>query len=118
MRYLGPIDGHDLPSLVKFFEFAKQSEEPIVLHLLTEKGKGFPAAIKEPEKWHGAGPFSLKNSNQSPSKSKNQVKYQDAFGTSLVKIANKDPRVVGITAAMPSGTGLDHLSKTHPGRFF
>ena len=118
LRYLGPIDGHDLPSLVKFFEFAKQSEEPIVLHLLTEKGKGFPAAIKEPEKWHGAGPFSLKNSNQSPSKSKNQVKYQDEFGTSLVKIANKDPRVVGITAAMPSGTGLDHLSKSHPERFF
>jgi len=118
LRYLGPIDGHDLTSLVKFFEFAKQSEEPIVLHLLTEKGKGFPAAIKEPEKWHGAGPFSLQNSNQSSSKPKIQVKYQDAFGTSLVKIADKDPRVVGITAAMPSGTGLDHLSKSHPERFF
>ena len=118
LRYLGPIDGHDLPSLVKFFEFAKQSDEPIVLHLLTQKGKGFPAAVKEPEKWHGAGPFDLNKTKQLTSTNQNQVKYQDEFGASLVKIANKDSRVVGITAAMPSGTGLDQLSKSHPKRFF
>ena len=61
IRYLGPIDGHDIPSLTKFFEFAKQSEEPVVLHVLTQKGKGFPAAMKEPEKWHGTGSFDPKN---------------------------------------------------------
>ena len=118
LRYLGPIDGHDIDSLVKFFEFAKQSEEPIVLHILTQKGKGFPAAINEPEKWHGSGPFPLHKSDPVTPTSPDDLKYQDAFGLSLVKIAKKNPRVVGITAAMPSGTGLDHLSKALPNRFF
>ena len=60
LRYIGPIDGHDINSMVRFFEFAKESDEPIVLHLITEKGKGYPVAQKEPEKWHGAGPFDSK----------------------------------------------------------
>jgi 1-deoxy-D-xylulose-5-phosphate synthase len=118
LRYLGPIDGHDLPALVNFFEFAKQSDEPIVLHILTEKGKGFPAAVREPEKWHGAGPFNLKQCDKTKETKVENLKYQDAFGLSLVKIADQNPHVVGITAAMPSGTGLDHLSKSHPDRFF
>lgn len=118
LRYLGPIDGHDIPSLVKFFEFAKQSEEPIVLHILTQKGKGFSAAVNEPEKWHGSGPFDLNASGSTTSNSHKELKYQDAFGMSLVKIAKKNPKVVGITAAMPSGTGLDQLSKACPDRFF
>ena len=61
LRYLGPIDGHDIDGLVRFFEFAKQSDEPIVLHVLTKKGKGFPVALQEPEKWHGSGPFDPKS---------------------------------------------------------
>ena len=60
LRYFGPIDGHDIPSLVRFFEFAKKSEEPLVVHVLTKKGKGFPIALEEPEKWHGSGPFNKK----------------------------------------------------------
>lgn len=118
LRYLGPIDGHDISSLVKFFEFAKQSEEPIVLHLLTQKGKGFPAAVNEPEKWHGSGPFDLQQNGSTYSSSTHDLKYQDAFGLSLVQIAQKNPKVVGITAAMPSGTGLDRLSQSFPDRFF
>lgn len=118
MRYLGPIDGHDIHSLVHFFEFAKLSDEPIVLHLLTQKGKGFPAAINEPEKWHGAAPFNPSN-NGAPEKPKNTpAKFQDVFGDSLVKIASEDTRVVGITAAMPSGTGLNPMIKAFPDRFF
>ena len=118
IRYLGPIDGHDIPSLTKFFEFAKQSEEPVVLHVLTQKGKGFPAAMKEPEKWHGTGSFDPKNGGSSSPSSPSNLKFQDAFGQALVKIAQKNSKVVGITAAMPSGTGLDHLEKAMPNRFF
>ena len=118
LRYLGPIDGHDISSLTKFFEFAKQSDEPVVLHVLTQKGKGFPAAIQEPEKWHGTGTFDPSNINAASSKQSSAVKFQDAFGHSLVQIAKKNDKVVGITAAMPSGTGLDHLAKAYPDRFF
>ena len=116
IRYLGPIDGHDVSALVNFFEFAKQSEEPIVLHILTQKGKGFPAAVNEPEKWHGSGPFNFQNSTTS--NSVKEVKYQDVFGDSLVRIANKNPGIVAITAAMPSGTGLNQFAKAFPDRFF
>jgi 1-deoxy-D-xylulose-5-phosphate synthase len=118
LRYLGPIDGHDIASLTKFFEFAKQSDEPVVLHVLTEKGKGFPAAIQEPEKWHGTGTFDPENCDSSSSAQSTAVKFQDAFGQSLVEIAKENEKVVGITAAMPSGTGLDLFAKAYPSRFF
>ena len=118
LRYLGPIDGHDIASLTKFFEFAKQSDEPVVLHVLTQKGKGFPAAIQEPEKWHGTGTFDPDNCDSSQSAPPTAVNFQDAFGHSLVQIAEKNETVVGITAAMPSGTGLDHFAKAYPSRFF
>lgn len=118
LRYLGPIDGHDIASLTKFFEFAKQSDEPVVLHVLTEKGKGFPAAIQEPEKWHGTGTFDPENCDSSSSAQSTAVKFQDAFGQSLVEIAKENEKVVGITAAMPSGTGLDLFAKAYPNRFF
>jgi 1-deoxy-D-xylulose-5-phosphate synthase len=118
LRYLGPIDGHDVTSLVHFFEFAKQSDEPIVLHLLTQKGKGFPAAIHEPEKWHGAPPFNPLSTDTSKKPNGAPEKFQDAFGDSLVKIAKHNEKVVGITAAMPSGTGLSSMSNAFPDRFF
>ena len=118
LRYLGPIDGHDVTSLVHFFEFAKQSDEPIVLHLLTQKGKGFPAAIHEPEKWHGAPPFNPLSTDTSKKPNGAPEKFQDAFGDSLVKLAKHNEKVVGITAAMPSGTGLSSMSNAFPDRFF
>jgi 1-deoxy-D-xylulose-5-phosphate synthase len=118
LRYLGPIDGHDISSLTKFFEFAKQSDEPVVLHVLTQKGKGFPAAMQEPEKWHGTGSFDPNNCESASVKQTSKLKFQDAFGHSILQIADKNKKVVGITAAMPSGTGLDHLAKAYPDRFF
>lgn len=118
IRYLGPIDGHDIDSLVHFFEFAKQSDEPIVLHVLTEKGRGYPVALKEPEKWHGSGPFNKDSGVMVSSPVGSPPKYQDVFGNALSLIATNDDRVVGITAAMPSGTGLDSFQENFPGRFF
>lgn len=118
IRYLGPIDGHDVQSLVRFFEFAKTSDEPIVLHLLTQKGKGFPVALEEPEKWHGSGPFDKQTGQSKPSSPTSPPKYQDVFGECLSKLASENENIVGITAAMPSGTGLDALHKAIPERFF
>ena len=118
IRYLGPIDGHDVQSLVRFFEFAKTSDEPIVLHLLTQKGKGFPVALEEPEKWHGSGPFDKQTGQSKPSSPTSPPKYQDVFGECLSKLAAENENIVGITAAMPSGTGLDALHKAIPERFF
>jgi len=118
IRYIGPIDGHDIKSLVHFFEFAKESDEPVVLHLLTKKGKGFPVALEEPEKWHGSGPFDPKNGLSKPTVTGSPQKYQDVFGQCLARLATNDNRIVGITAAMPSGTGLDALQEAIPDRFF
>jgi 1-deoxy-D-xylulose-5-phosphate synthase len=118
IRYLGPIDGHDVKGMVSFLEFAKTSDEPIVLHLLTRKGKGFPVALEEPEKWHGSGPFDLKTGVSRPSKPDSPPKYQDVFGECLAKMAKENQKIVGITAAMPGGTGLDFLQKEIPDRFF
>ena len=117
IRYLGPIDGHDIESLSHFFEFAKQAEEPIVLHILTQKGRGFPVAIDEPEKWHGANPFDINTGITLPAKAGTPPKYQDVFGLYLSQLALENKKIFGITAAMPSGTGLDALQRTIPDRF-
>ena len=117
IRYIGPIDGHDINALVHFFEFAKSSEEPIVLHVLTKKGKGFPIALEEPEKWHGSGPFDPITGDLIKSKPGEPPKYQDVFGECLAELALSDEKVVGITAAMPSGTGMDALQEKVPDRF-
>ena len=118
LRYLGPIDGHDIDSMVRFFEFAKESDEPIVLHILTKKGKGFPVALKEPEKWHGSGPFDEKTGAPKAEKPNTPPKYQDVFGECLAELALQDKSITGITAAMPAGTGLDALEKKIPDRFY
>jgi 1-deoxy-D-xylulose-5-phosphate synthase len=117
LRYLGPIDGHDIEALTHFLEFAKQAEEPIVLHVLTQKGKGFPVAVEEPEKWHGANPFDIKTGDTIPAKAGTPPKYQDVFGLYLSQLALENQKIFGITAAMPSGTGLDALQRTIPDRF-
>ena len=118
IRYIGPIDGHDVKGLVNFFNFAKKAKEPVVLHLLTKKGKGFPEALDEPEKWHGSGPFDPKTGKSIPSKSGSSPKYQDVFGKCLAQLASRDKNIVGITAAMPGGTGLTALQEAIPDRFF
>jgi len=118
LRYLGPIDGHDLPLLISTLEFAKTCDQPIVIHILTQKGKGFDAALKSPEKFHGTGPYDVSTGESMPSKAGTPPAYQDVMGQTLVKLCQKNNTLVGITAAMPSGTGLKHLEKAMPDRYY
>ena len=118
VRYLGPIDGHDLPLLISTLQFAKTCDSPIVIHVLTKKGKGYEAAIKSPEKFHGTGPYDVATGNTAPAKPGTPPAYQDVFGATMVKLCQKDTSVVGITAAMPSGTGLKALEKAMPERYY
>lgn len=118
VRYLGPIDGHDLPLLISTLEFAKTCDHPIVIHILTKKGKGYDAAIKSPEKFHGTGPYDVKTGDSLPARIGAPPAYQDVMGQTLVKLCQKDNTLVGITAAMPSGTGLKHLEKALPDRYY
>jgi 1-deoxy-D-xylulose-5-phosphate synthase len=118
LRYLGPIDGHDLPLLISTLEFAKTCDHPIVIHILTQKGKGFDAALKSPEKFHGTGPYDVRTGDTLPAKPGAPPNYQDVMGQTMVKLCQKDNTLVGITAAMPSGTGLKHLEKAMPDRYY
>jgi 1-deoxy-D-xylulose-5-phosphate synthase len=118
MRYLGPIDGHDLPLLISTLEFAKTCDHPIVIHILTQKGKGFEAALKNPEKFHGLGPYDVATGATAPAKPGTPPNWQDVFGNAMVKLCQKDNSIVGITAAMPTGTSLKILEKAMPGRYY
>ena len=118
LRYLGPIDGHNLPLVISTLEFAAGCDHPIVIHMLTKKGKGYDAAIQHPEKFHGTGPYDVKTGNSVPAKPGTPPSYQDVMGQTLVKLCQRDNTLVGITAAMPSGTGLKHLEKTMPDRYY
>jgi 1-deoxy-D-xylulose-5-phosphate synthase len=118
LRYLGPIDGHDLPLLISSLEYAKASEVPVVLHVLTTKGKGYEAALNHPEKFHGLGPYDPLTGDTAPAKPGAPLNYQDVFGLTMVKLCQKDNSIVGITAAMPTGTGLKSLEKAMPKRYF
>ena len=118
LRYLGPVDGHDLDQLAKNLEFAKQSDAPVLLHVLTKKGKGLEAAIAHPEKFHGASPYDPVTGENAKTPAGTPPNLQDVFGHALVRFAKANPKVVGITGAMPSGTGLTHLAKEVPGQFF
>lgn len=117
LRYLGPLDGHDLPVLIAALDYAKSCDRPIVLHVLTKKGKGYEAAIRHPEKLHGVGPYDVKT-GAAIKKSGGKPAWQDVFGKTMVRLCKKDSAVVGITAAMPSGTGLKILEKEMPDRYY
>jgi len=118
LRYLGPIDGHNLGELVKNLEFARQCDGPILLHVLTKKGRGLEAARNHPEKFHGLGAFDPATGESRKPAPGTPPAYQDVFGQAILRQARADPRVVGITAAMPSGTGLSHLAAELPRQFF
>jgi 1-deoxy-D-xylulose-5-phosphate synthase len=118
LRYLGPIDGHNLPLLISSLEFAKSCDDPVVLHVLTKKGKGYEAALRQPEKFHGCGPYDVKTGESAPVAPGTPPNYQDVLGQTLVKLCQKDNSIVGITAAMPSGTGLKALEKAFPKRYY
>ena len=118
VRYIGPIDGHDHKQIESYLKFAKQAEKPILLHILTTKGKGYDVAIQNPERFHGAGPFEISTGQSiAVANSSRAPKYQDVMGQTLIKLARSDKRIVGITAAMPAGTGLDLLEKELPDQF-
>ncbi len=118
MKYIGPIDGHDLQLLISTLEYAKTCDMPVVIHVLTKKGKGFDAAIQHPEKFHGTGPYNAETGETAPAKAGTPPAFQDVFGETLVRLARKDNSIVGITAAMPTGTGMKALEKAMPGRYY
>ena len=114
--YIGPIDGHNLESLIEIFQRAKSLKKPVIVHAQTLKGKGYEIAEGKEEKWHGVGPFDLSNGasyKKSSSKSATQI-YTEA----LLHLAKNDEKIVGATAAMPSGTGLSELMDAYPNRFW
>jgi 1-deoxy-D-xylulose-5-phosphate synthase len=116
IEYIGPIDGHDLKSLIETFEIAKGMGKPVLVHIQTIKGKGYEIAEGKHEKWHGVSPFDLKSGTayaKSSVKSATQI-YADA----LLYQAGKNEKIVGVTAAMPSGTGLTQLMEKYPERFW
>jgi 1-deoxy-D-xylulose-5-phosphate synthase len=118
LRYVGPIDGHDLPSLLGVLEYARKCTQPVVLHVLTKKGKGFDAAQAQPEKFHGTGPYDVRTGASAPAKPGAPPTWQDVFGQTMVRLCKKDSSLVGITAAMPSGTGLKALEAAMPDRYY
>ncbi|WP_047493787.1 1-deoxy-D-xylulose-5-phosphate synthase [Terriglobus sp. TAA 43] len=115
LDYYGPIDGHDLPLLVATFQFLKAQNKPVVLHALTQKGRGFQPAMDKQKKFHGLGPYDPETGETSAT---GQKTYSEIFAETMVKLANSDPKVVAITAAMPNGTALDLFRPFHPGRYF
>ena len=114
--YLGPINGHNLNDLIEILENAKEMKGPILIHVKTIKGKGYKPAMENPSSYHGVGPFDIKT-GVLPKKASGYT-FSDAFGYAMVSLGEEDEKVVGITAAMADGTGLNHFEKHFPKRFF
>ncbi|MBT8396598.1 MAG: 1-deoxy-D-xylulose-5-phosphate synthase, partial [Gemmatimonadetes bacterium] len=117
-RYVGPIEGHDLDALVERLGAVKNMRGPILVHVLTQKGKGFEPAEEDPFKWHAAKPFDKDSGNATKTGGGGLPRYQKVFGKGLVELGEMDPRVVAITAGMRDGTSTDLFEKAHPERFF
>ena len=113
-RYYGPIDGHDTALLERTFEFLKTQNEPVLLHILTTKGKGYPPAMEQPDKFHGLGKFQPATGETEPATGPT---YSQLLGTKLADFADHNNRIVAITAAMGGGTGLNFFEKRHPDRY-
>ena len=115
LSYFGPIDGHNLPLLIETFKFLKQQNKPVVLHAITQKGRGFQPAIEGQKKFHGLGPYHPETGETKPAAQKT---YSEIFAESLSRLADNNDKVVAITAAMPNGTALDLFRPNHPARYF
>lgn len=119
IRYFGPVDGHDLKGLVRILENIKDLRGPKILHIHTVKGKGFKPAEESAAEWHAPGKFNKTTGEKIVVKSKDQPQlYQDVFGHTLVELAEKDERIVGVTPAMPSGCSMTYMMKDFPNRAF
>ena len=116
-RYVGPVDGHDVEALADTFSKVRKMKGPILVHALTQKGKGFSRAENDPYTWHASGPFD-KTTGSGIKKSGGLPRYQKVFGKGLVQLAETDPLIVAITAAMPDGTSTDMFDEEFPDRFF
>ena len=117
-NYLGPVDGHDLKKMIEFFEQIKDLEGPLLVHVLTKKGKGYKPAESNPTYFHGVGCFEPETGLARKFGSCSLPSYTDVFGETLCSLAEKDDRIVAITAAMPEGTGLSNFAQKFPDRFF
>ena len=116
--YVGPIDGHNLEHLIPVLENIRDSEQgPVLIHVVTQKGKGYAPAENSADKYHGVAKFDVVTGEQKKSKG-GPPAYQNVFGETLAKLANTDPRICAITAAMPSGTGVDKFANAHPDKSF
>jgi 1-deoxy-D-xylulose-5-phosphate synthase len=115
MEYFGPIDGHNLPLLIESLKFLKTADHPVLLHVLTQKGRGFQPALEGQKKFHGLGPYDPETGLTKPA---GLPTYSEVFANTLADMATKDSRIVAITAAMPNGTGLDLFRPVHPTRYF
>lgn len=115
LNYYGPVDGHDLPELIRLLKEARDLHSPVVVHVITQKGRGYEPAEQNPAKFHGVGKFDPETGETSGKKS---VSFSESFGEVLTELAERNSRVCAITAAMPSGTGLTKFQKTFPERTF
>lgn len=113
--YLGPVDGHNIEELQSILKLSKQIDNPVLIHVLTKKGKGYKFAEENPDKFHATGPFSIETGNSIKKKGED---YSKRFGKKLVELAEKNEKIVAITASMKDGTGLSDFSKKFPERFF
>ena len=114
--YIGPIDGHDLPNLIEVFRSAREIEGPLLIHVMTTKGKGYLPAETKPDKFHGVSSFNLDTGTAQ--KKPSAASYTDYFGRTLCELAQSNDKIVAITAAMPDGTGLTPFAERFPTRFF
>lgn len=116
IKYLGPVDGHDMNALLTVMKEAKRCETAVLVHVITEKGRGFEPALRHPARFHGAEPFDIETGL--PKNKKDKANYTDVFSTIMVKLGARNEKVVAITAAMPDGTGLKRFHNVYPDRFF
>lgn len=115
--YLGPVDGHDIHGLIEVLQAAKKIDGPIMVHVLTKKGKGYKPAEESPNKFHGTGPFEIATGKKITNPAA-PISYTEVFGKTITELADSDKKIVGLTAAMPDGTGLNIFAQAHPDRFF
>ena len=115
--YFGPINGHNLNHLIDILENIKGHTEPVLLHVSTEKGHGYPPAVQNPVYFHGVGSFDIETGRKN-GKSHSTITYTQSFGDTMINLAAEDERIIAVTAAMPEGTGLSKFSETFPDRFF
>jgi 1-deoxy-D-xylulose-5-phosphate synthase len=118
LRYIGPMDGHNTALLIDTLQWAKKQDVPVLLHVLTKKGKGYEKALEDPQTFHGCGPFDIATGKSPAKKDGAPPNYQDVFAEALVRFCDVNSKLVGITAAMPSGTSLGKLQKAKPDRYF